>query len=190
MIRETHPHLEKLVDPASDTTRSWRVPGYKGKIGFISSMSDHFCGGCSRLRVAANGSVKVRFRPSTSAARTLTFRARRSASSARLFWLSDLSFDLFRTTRFSRTLAARCSAKSSRTTDLEVRRALRRTARVARWSQLEAERSCLAPSLLVGAGASRREAARPYVREPADLLIAQALRRRCCDPQDAFLAFR
>ena len=62
MIRETHPHLEKLVDPASDTTRSWRVPGYKGKIGFISSMSDHFCGGCSRLRVAANGSVKVRFR--------------------------------------------------------------------------------------------------------------------------------
>ncbi|KAI5477327.1 molybdenum cofactor biosynthesis protein [Pseudohyphozyma bogoriensis] len=58
-IKAVHPTLEKLVDPMSDTTRSWRVPGYRGKVGFISSMSDHFCGECSRLRVGADGGVKV-----------------------------------------------------------------------------------------------------------------------------------
>ncbi|GAA6034466.1 hypothetical protein JCM8097_002738 [Rhodosporidiobolus ruineniae] len=51
--------LLKLRDAASDTTRAYRVPGYQGSFGFISSMTDHFCGTCSRLRVAADGGVKV-----------------------------------------------------------------------------------------------------------------------------------
>lgn len=51
--------LEKLLDPASDTTRTWRVPGHRGTFGMISSMTDHFCGGCSRLRVGADGGMKV-----------------------------------------------------------------------------------------------------------------------------------
>ncbi|GAA5900330.1 hypothetical protein JCM6882_002308 [Rhodosporidiobolus microsporus] len=55
----SHGELEKLVDSASDTTRAYRVPGFKGSFGFISSMTDHFCGGCSRLRIGADGGVKV-----------------------------------------------------------------------------------------------------------------------------------
>ncbi|BGP38867.1 hypothetical protein JCM10449v2_002805 [Rhodotorula kratochvilovae] len=51
--------ISKLADPLSDTTRAYRVPGWKGDFGFISSMTDHFCGGCSRLRVGADGGVKV-----------------------------------------------------------------------------------------------------------------------------------
>ncbi|GAA5823313.1 hypothetical protein JCM10212_000824 [Sporobolomyces blumeae] len=51
--------IEKLVDPRSDTTRTYRVKGYRGKFGFISSMTDHFCGGCSRLRVGPDGGLKV-----------------------------------------------------------------------------------------------------------------------------------
>ncbi|BGP46974.1 hypothetical protein JCM10450v2_002826 [Rhodotorula kratochvilovae] len=51
--------ISKLADPLSDTTRAYRVPGWKGNFGFISSMTDHFCGGCSRLRVGADGGVKV-----------------------------------------------------------------------------------------------------------------------------------
>ncbi|KAK4050943.1 hypothetical protein OIO90_004919 [Microbotryomycetes sp. JL221] len=58
-LEAVHPQLEKLMDPKGDTTRSYRVPGYKGTIGFISSMSNHFCGECSRLRVGADGGVKV-----------------------------------------------------------------------------------------------------------------------------------
>jgi cyclic pyranopterin phosphate synthase len=35
------------------------VPGYQGKLGFITSMTDHFCGTCNRLRITADGSIKV-----------------------------------------------------------------------------------------------------------------------------------
>ena len=35
------------------------MPGFKGRVGFISSMSKHFCGGCNRLRLTADGNLKV-----------------------------------------------------------------------------------------------------------------------------------
>lgn len=31
----------------------------RGRVGFITSMSQHFCGGCNRLRVTADGKLKV-----------------------------------------------------------------------------------------------------------------------------------
>ena len=42
-----------------DTSRTYQVEGHVGTVGFISSMSDHFCGGCNRLRLTADGSLKV-----------------------------------------------------------------------------------------------------------------------------------
>ncbi|KAI9495219.1 hypothetical protein BDB00DRAFT_927661 [Zychaea mexicana] len=51
--------LTKLVDDPNDTTKAYKVPGYQGKIGFISSMTNHFCGTCNRLRITADGSIKV-----------------------------------------------------------------------------------------------------------------------------------
>ena len=35
------------------------MPGFKGRFGFITSMSDHFCGTCNRLRILADGNMKV-----------------------------------------------------------------------------------------------------------------------------------
>lgn len=35
------------------------MPGYKGQVGFITSMSEHFCGTCNRLRITADGNLKV-----------------------------------------------------------------------------------------------------------------------------------
>jgi cyclic pyranopterin phosphate synthase len=35
--------------------RSYRIKGAKGTIGFISSMSDHFCGSCNRMRLSSDG---------------------------------------------------------------------------------------------------------------------------------------
>lgn len=35
--------------------RYYRLPGYQGTIGFISAVSDHFCGTCNRLRLTADG---------------------------------------------------------------------------------------------------------------------------------------
>lgn len=37
----------------------FQVPGFTGQVGFITSMSDHFCGSCNRLRVTADGNLKV-----------------------------------------------------------------------------------------------------------------------------------
>ena len=55
--------LEKLpsVDK-NDTTKWFRVqePSYHGRIGFITSMSEHFCSTCNRVRVTADGQLKVK----------------------------------------------------------------------------------------------------------------------------------
>ena len=40
-------------------SQAYRVPGFQGKIGFITSMSEHFCGSCNRLRLTADGNLKV-----------------------------------------------------------------------------------------------------------------------------------
>ena len=58
-IRERYPDVVKAPDELNDTARSYIIPGHKGSFGFISSMSDHFCGSCNRLRLTADGQIKV-----------------------------------------------------------------------------------------------------------------------------------
>jgi len=52
--------LEKC-EPASsnEVSKVYKVPGFKGRVGFITSMSQHFCGSCNRLRITADGNLKV-----------------------------------------------------------------------------------------------------------------------------------
>jgi molybdenum cofactor biosynthesis enzyme MoaA len=52
-------NLERLEDGPNDTTKWWQVPGHIGRVGFITSMTQHFCGSCNRLRVTADGQLKV-----------------------------------------------------------------------------------------------------------------------------------
>ena len=49
----------RASDELNDTAQTWKIPGYRGTAGFISSMSDHFCGSCNRLRLTADGQMKV-----------------------------------------------------------------------------------------------------------------------------------
>lgn len=58
-IRKKFPVLEKLVDGPNDTSKAYTVPGFKGQFGFITSMSEHFCSSCNRLRLTADGNLKV-----------------------------------------------------------------------------------------------------------------------------------
>lgn len=58
-IRSQWPELVRLQDSPSDTSKAYQVPGYAGQIGFITSMSEHFCGSCNRLRLTADGNLKV-----------------------------------------------------------------------------------------------------------------------------------
>ncbi|CAH1790944.1 unnamed protein product [Owenia fusiformis] len=59
IIRQRWPNFDKLSDAKSDTSKAYRVSGFKGQVGFITSMSEHFCGGCNRLRITADGNLKV-----------------------------------------------------------------------------------------------------------------------------------
>lgn len=58
--------LERIGDGPNDTTKWWRVQqrvitdnNCTTRIGFITSMSEHFCSSCNRLRITADGKIKV-----------------------------------------------------------------------------------------------------------------------------------
>ena len=59
MIREKYPSLEKVQDHENDTSKTFQVPGFVGRIGFITSMTHNFCGTCNRLRITSDGNLKV-----------------------------------------------------------------------------------------------------------------------------------
>ncbi|WP_026952253.1 GTP 3',8-cyclase MoaA [Algoriphagus mannitolivorans] len=50
--------VEKLQDKKHDTAKKYQVPGFKGTFAFITTMSEHFCGSCNRLRLTADGRIK------------------------------------------------------------------------------------------------------------------------------------
>lgn len=59
MIREKYPNIRKVQDHKNDTSKTYEIPGFVGKIGFITSMTHNFCGTCNRLRITSDGSLKV-----------------------------------------------------------------------------------------------------------------------------------
>jgi cyclic pyranopterin phosphate synthase len=51
---------ETPVAPAGlGPARYWRIPGAAGTVGFISPLSQHFCAGCNRIRLTADGWVRT-----------------------------------------------------------------------------------------------------------------------------------
>ncbi|XP_042316992.1 LOW QUALITY PROTEIN: molybdenum cofactor biosynthesis protein 1 [Sceloporus undulatus] len=59
-IKQRWPQLEKLpCEEASSTAKAYKVPHFQGQVSFITSMSEHFCGSCNRLRITADGNLKV-----------------------------------------------------------------------------------------------------------------------------------
>jgi len=58
-LREAHPGLAKLPTPPHDVAVSYRLPGAAGSLSFIASMTQPFCAGCNRLRLTADGNLKV-----------------------------------------------------------------------------------------------------------------------------------
>lgn len=58
-IESRYGELEEVPARPNATARNFRVPGFTGTVGFISSMSDHFCDSCNRLRITADGNLKV-----------------------------------------------------------------------------------------------------------------------------------
>ena len=56
---ETVYKIEKLSSPPNVVGTDYNIIGSKGKISFISPMSDHFCAACNRLRITSNGKLKL-----------------------------------------------------------------------------------------------------------------------------------
>uniref|UniRef100_A0A131Y278 Molybdenum cofactor biosynthesis protein 1 n=1 Tax=Ixodes ricinus TaxID=34613 RepID=A0A131Y278_IXORI len=59
IIKKELPDLERCQDEPNHTSKIFRVPGWMGRVGFITSMTEHFCGTCNRLRITADGNLKV-----------------------------------------------------------------------------------------------------------------------------------
>jgi len=52
--------LEQLNERfGNGPARYYRIPGYEGKLGFISAVSERFCGDCNRIRMTADGKLKT-----------------------------------------------------------------------------------------------------------------------------------
>ncbi|KAI5246844.1 molybdenum cofactor biosynthesis prote [Aureobasidium subglaciale] len=59
IIREKYPTLRSVKGHLNDTSKTYEIPGFVGKIGFITSMTENFCGTCNRLRITGDGNLKV-----------------------------------------------------------------------------------------------------------------------------------
>ncbi|OJD30149.1 molybdopterin cofactor biosynthetic protein [Diplodia corticola] len=59
VIRAEYPGLRPVQGHRNDTSKTWEIPGFVGKFGFITSMTHNFCGTCNRLRITSDGNLKV-----------------------------------------------------------------------------------------------------------------------------------
>ncbi len=64
--REMRQHIEAVFGPLEETSydfvdpsRPFRIPGAMGTLGFISSVSEPFCQGCGRVRLTADGKLRL-----------------------------------------------------------------------------------------------------------------------------------
>ena len=58
-IEAVHGPLTPLGDGPHATARTFARAGWRGRVGFVASMTAPFCAGCNRIRITADGSLKV-----------------------------------------------------------------------------------------------------------------------------------
>ena len=51
--------LEPVPTDPADPARTWKIPGAAGTIGFISPVSEPFCEACNRVRLTADGKLRL-----------------------------------------------------------------------------------------------------------------------------------
>lgn len=51
-------NVSKIEDSLNDTSRKYKITGYRGNFGIISTVSNPFCDSCNRIRLTANGRLK------------------------------------------------------------------------------------------------------------------------------------
>ena len=51
--------MRRLDDAPTEVAKNFGIAGHRGTVSFVTSMTQHFCGGCNRLRLMADGNLKV-----------------------------------------------------------------------------------------------------------------------------------
>jgi cyclic pyranopterin phosphate synthase len=59
IIKTKYPGIQTVTGHKNDTSKTYQIPGFVGKVGFITSMTNDFCGTCNRLRITSDGNLKV-----------------------------------------------------------------------------------------------------------------------------------
>ncbi|KAF6771835.1 hypothetical protein AHF37_08732 [Paragonimus kellicotti] len=57
-LRASFPFIKRISTESSSTAKVYQIENWPGKIGFITSMTNNFCAGCTRLRLTADGHLK------------------------------------------------------------------------------------------------------------------------------------
>ena len=50
--------VQRITDRPNDTSKNYKVNGYKGTFAIISTVTNPFCDSCNRIRLTANGRIK------------------------------------------------------------------------------------------------------------------------------------
>ena len=58
-IIEDKYHLKEITNIKNLVAKDFSLVGYPGKVSFISSISNHFCDSCNRLRITSSGKMKL-----------------------------------------------------------------------------------------------------------------------------------
>ncbi|GAA0167788.1 hypothetical protein LIER_22646 [Lithospermum erythrorhizon] len=58
-VGQQFPALQRVQDHPTETAKNFKIDGHQGTVSFITSMTEHFCAGCNRLRLLADGNFKV-----------------------------------------------------------------------------------------------------------------------------------
>tara|TARA_R110002096_G_scaffold46455_1_gene123920 strand:+ start:8443 stop:9348 length:906 start_codon:yes stop_codon:yes gene_type:complete len=74
----TEDKIKRLQDAPNDTSKNYKIKGYKGSFAIISSVTNPFCDSCNRLRLTANGQLKNCLFSSTESDLLTTLRAGQS----------------------------------------------------------------------------------------------------------------
>jgi GTP 3',8-cyclase len=53
-----HDAVKRIEDAPNDTSKNYKIEGYKGSFAIISSVTNPFCDSCNRIRLTANGRLK------------------------------------------------------------------------------------------------------------------------------------
>ncbi len=57
-ILSRFPELVPVNNERYSVSDDFRLPGGKGKVGFISALSNHFCSSCNKIRLTSDGKIK------------------------------------------------------------------------------------------------------------------------------------